>query len=212
MAFVYKITNKTNGKSYIGKTHRSIEKRFKEHISESKRVTSSDRPLYRAILKYGIDNFTISLLEDTDLPEEREIFWIAHYDTYHNGYNATKGADGKPRIDFDKILSEIKENHADKTAIDLSIMYGVDYSYLCYKMKESGLDTSKRRQSKTRKKVKLLDLDIIFESTYEASEYILNANISKSRKTAIADKISKACRKIRKTAFGYNWEFVDIED
>ena len=37
MAFIYTITNAVNGKVYIGKTLRSVEKRWKEHIQESKR-------------------------------------------------------------------------------------------------------------------------------------------------------------------------------
>ena len=37
MAFIYKITNDVNGKVYIGKTLYSVEKRWKEHINDSKR-------------------------------------------------------------------------------------------------------------------------------------------------------------------------------
>lgn len=37
MSYIYKITNMINGKSYIGKTNLSIEKRFKEHCRDSKK-------------------------------------------------------------------------------------------------------------------------------------------------------------------------------
>ena len=37
MAFIYVITNDVNGKRYVGKTNNSIDKRFKEHIKDSKR-------------------------------------------------------------------------------------------------------------------------------------------------------------------------------
>lgn len=37
MAYIYVITNSVNGKQYVGKTNGSIEKRFKEHISDSKK-------------------------------------------------------------------------------------------------------------------------------------------------------------------------------
>lgn len=53
MAFIYKITNLVNGKVYIGKTEETIEKRFRQHLSESNKDRCKNRPLYRAIRKYG---------------------------------------------------------------------------------------------------------------------------------------------------------------
>lgn len=32
MAFIYVITNDINHKQYVGKTNKTVEKRFKEHI------------------------------------------------------------------------------------------------------------------------------------------------------------------------------------
>lgn len=74
MASIYKITNKINNKVYIGKTNNSIQQRFKEHIRDSKK--HSNRPLYRAFNKYGIDNFTISMVEECnpEVAAEREIY------------------------------------------------------------------------------------------------------------------------------------------
>lgn len=53
--------------------------------------------------KYGIEHFTIELIEETDNPEEREQFWIQYYDSYHNGYNATLGGDGKKFLNYNQI-------------------------------------------------------------------------------------------------------------
>ena len=66
MAYIYKIINQINDKCYIGKTEFSIEKRFKEHCQEAFRERSEKRPLYAAIRKYGIENFKIYLIEETD--------------------------------------------------------------------------------------------------------------------------------------------------
>ena len=53
MGFIYKITNKINGKMYIGKTeYDNPIKRWKRHIEDSKRNTDKHRPLYNAINKY----------------------------------------------------------------------------------------------------------------------------------------------------------------
>ena len=39
--------------------------------------------------KYGVENFQIELLEETDIPEEREVFWIEQKGSFKNGYNAS---------------------------------------------------------------------------------------------------------------------------
>ena len=65
-----------NGKVYIGRTDRSVEQRWKEHMANS---TYYDTILYRAIRKYGIDNFYIETLEQNLSHEEaveKEIFYI----------------------------------------------------------------------------------------------------------------------------------------
>ena len=93
MAWIYKITNDINGKQYIGKTYyQNIQERWKEHCKSSRKEECKKRPLYRAINKYGIEHFHIEEVEyvppEVNL-EEREIYWIAQYNTYQNGYNAT---------------------------------------------------------------------------------------------------------------------------
>ena len=57
IGYIYKITNRLNQKAYIGKTIYTVEERWQEHIRDSKRDRCKDRPLYRAMNKYGIENF-----------------------------------------------------------------------------------------------------------------------------------------------------------
>ena len=60
--------------------------------------------------KYGIDNFSFEIIEETDDIESREKYWIQQLNTYgSNGYNATIGGDGKPYIQFTD--NEIIEYH-----------------------------------------------------------------------------------------------------
>ena len=97
MGFIYKITNDINDKVYIGKTIRTLPIRWREHLSDYKEIQETDnRPLYSSMLKYGVNHFTIYEVEECpdELLNEREKFWIAFYDSYENGYNATKGGDG----------------------------------------------------------------------------------------------------------------------
>ena len=104
MFYIYKITNKVNGKVYIGLTTVSVEKRWKNHISASKKCK---RHLYLAMRKYGVDNFKVEVIDETDNLErlgELERKYISEYNsTDHNvGYNNTYGGeknqlDGNPR-------------------------------------------------------------------------------------------------------------------
>lgn len=96
MGKIYKITNNTNGKIYIGKTVMSLSYRWKRHLlCVKKRI---NRHLYDAINRYGENNFSIELIEEcpNDSCNERERFWIACYRSNNRlvGYNMTEGGDG----------------------------------------------------------------------------------------------------------------------
>jgi group I intron endonuclease len=92
---VYKITNKLNGKSYVGITTKSIHERFQAHLDRSVKSRSA---IQKAIKKYGKENFIIeeldSALNKTEL-YEKEVYWIAKLDTFNcYGYNLTIGGGG----------------------------------------------------------------------------------------------------------------------
>ncbi|MCF7859820.1 MAG: GIY-YIG nuclease family protein [Candidatus Cloacimonetes bacterium] len=94
---VYIIRNVVNNKVYIGKTSKSIEIRFKEHLKNAN--TKINRYFYDAINKYGIDNFTIELIIEVNSNEEanlNEKYWINKYKSKEKefGYNMTLGGDG----------------------------------------------------------------------------------------------------------------------
>ena len=58
MGYIYKITNTVNGKSYVGKTEKTIQERWKGHLNNIKKYKDK-LPLYRALDKYGKENFII---------------------------------------------------------------------------------------------------------------------------------------------------------
>jgi group I intron endonuclease len=62
---VYKITNKINNKVYIGITTQGINRRWSEHLY---RFNSGERDhkIYLAMKKYGIENFELSVIDETD--------------------------------------------------------------------------------------------------------------------------------------------------
>lgn len=89
MIGIYKITNKINGKSYIGKSI-NIERRFREHKYIS---SETNKNLVMAYKKYGKENFEFSILEECCERElnEKEIYYIS---TLKPEYNRTTGGDG----------------------------------------------------------------------------------------------------------------------
>ena len=106
MSKIYKITNDINNKIYVGKTIASLERRFKEHCADSTRRDDENRPLYRAMNKYGIEHFSIHLIEECadEDASAREQYWIGFYKSYTEGYNATLGGEGRPYIDISNVL------------------------------------------------------------------------------------------------------------
>ena len=95
---VYKITNLINNKIYIGVTKKDIAIRFKEHVAKSK--TSSRNSLHNAILKYGEESFSISLIESCSKEKafEKEMLLIKEFDLMKCGYNETPGGESGPSI------------------------------------------------------------------------------------------------------------------
>lgn len=89
---IYKITNLVNGKVYIGQSQ-NIERRFRNHksIAFNNLATGYEYPLYKAMRKYGIENFTFEIIEEClvqDL-DDKEKQYILAYDALNQGYNQT---------------------------------------------------------------------------------------------------------------------------
>ncbi len=97
---IYCIINKINNKKYIGLTVKHAKQRFWEHVTKSNNPTYNSL-LHRAIKKYGKENFEITILEDDILENilpEKEIEYIEKYNTYNEGYNLTRGGEGRTGV------------------------------------------------------------------------------------------------------------------
>lgn len=96
MCGIYSITNLSNGKRYIGQSI-DISKRWVEHKRQLKLGVHINKYLQSAVNKYGLDNFSFSIVEETErnLLDDRERFWINALNTFApNGYNLTLGGSG----------------------------------------------------------------------------------------------------------------------
>lgn len=93
---VYKITNSVNNKVYIGITTKSLDYRWRGHLIQLRQ--NNQRTLYRAIQKYGQENFSIEEIDrattekDLGLLEQK---YILQYNSFGSGgYNMCAGGVG----------------------------------------------------------------------------------------------------------------------
>lgn len=97
MATIYKATNTTNGKLYIGFTSHTLEYRWKRHVKRWK--AGEPTILYKAFSKYGPESFRVeSIFESSNreecLEKEKEFIKLFRSHMTQNGYNMTFGGEG----------------------------------------------------------------------------------------------------------------------
>ena len=209
MAYIYQITNDVNGKIYIGKTEFSIERRFKEHCKDRNRRNMENRPLYRAMNKYGIEHFHIELLEETDNPEEREMYWIKEKNSYgKNGYNATLGGDGKRYVDYDLVVEHY--NKIQNMAEVARIMQ-IDRATVSTILKQKGIETLRGEivsAKQTSKQIEQYDLENNYIQTFpSALEAARALGKVSTNSNGASSHITDVCRGKRKSAYGFRWKF-----
>lgn len=203
MAYIYKIENDINKKIYIGKTENSLEKRFQEHCRDAHKNTEEHRPLYAAIKKYGKEHFHISLIEETDDPNERERYWIETLGTFKDGYNATLGGDGVSYIDYDLVISTYRQTkNQEKTAQILGISSTTVRKIIHNYIPNEVLTQVEFTQQFLRKKVAKIDI--------KTNEVLaVYASVSEAeRENGISRHIGAVCKGKRKTAGGYKWMYI----
>lgn len=141
---VYKVFCTVTQKYYIGITIQKFQKRKYDHENDSFNVNSDhyNQHFHRAIRKYGKDSFEWEIIcviksENKEKLIEQlkalEIHYVNKYDSYHNGYNSTKGGDemttnSKP-VD---VYSEDGELIASfDSRLDVSLYYGISQDCVC---------------------------------------------------------------------------------
>lgn len=89
--YIYKVTDNTNGKLYIGCTN-DFEKRKKVHLQLR---PTEDCLFHRMIAEHGKENFSWEVIETVDTQDQaykREQYYIRELNTLHpDGYNMTIG-------------------------------------------------------------------------------------------------------------------------
>lgn len=207
MPYIYKITNKVNGKIYIGKTVLSVQKRWSQHCIDCGKEDKSKRPLYSAMRKYGIESFYVEQVEECpeEILSDRERYWIEYYGSFKNGYNATIGGDGKAYIDRQLVTNLYKEYQNIKTVSELM---GVNYFTVRNILVENHVQIVPHYQPGTG--VIMLDKYNgspikAFSSYIEAATYLVDNGLSSCGLSGLGSHISDVCKGRRKSAAGFKW-------
>jgi group I intron endonuclease len=217
MSYIYKITNDRNGKMYIGKTEYTIEKRFNEHINDSKRERCEKRPLYDAMNKYGVEHFYIEIVEECKDEEAgiREQYWIKELRTYIgfkdcNGYNATLGGDSKKYKEYniDDMIKMYNETHNIKLIAE---KYNLENSHVGKLLKANGvklLSTNEILREKYYKSIYQVELNTLKVLNVFKTRADANLYFGKNRENGtISDAIY--ARRGHHHAYGYDWYYED---
>jgi len=200
---VYKITNKLNNKVYVGQTSRTMKERIKDHKKSNNSLIGKD------IRQFGIDNFSIEILEEVSTREEayrKEIEWIAKCDCLiPKGYNQCKGGKATDGYKYsEEVRHQMSVSRKGKYVGENNPFYGKHHS------EEQRKKWSEQRRGRklteewkrkvglaSMRKVRNVDTGEVFNSIKEACE---KYNLKDTH-------ISRVCRGGRKTTGGYRWEY-----
>ena len=207
---IYKITNDINDKVYVGKTLLTLEERFRQHCNDSQKTLKEKRPLYSAMKKYGIEHFSISLIEKVDILElsNREKYWIQQFNSFHFGYNATLGGEGTQKYSYDEMVQEFISGKLIK---DIADKYGCCVDTISKALALSGIDSFQNARIKNSKQIVAKDLttnEILytFQSETEAAKWLIQTGIAKGKIDNVIAAIGRVANGKRASAYKLKWE------
>ena len=192
-AVIYMWTNKVTGLSYIGQTCHEKD-RISRHVQDSNNPNnkSYNQPFHVAIREYGIKNFEYRVLNSIFCPKVVardwlnywEVFFIAEYRTFENGYNRTKGGSGS----LGHVVSEEAKRKISETNKTRTPVYGIPWNDNHKKAHYSPVIQYDLEGNKVNE----------FENMKEAA---------KSLGKTSTGNISNCCLGNRKIAYGFIWKY-----
>jgi group I intron endonuclease len=226
---IYKITNLVNGKSYIGQTINTFNERYPyggegaERVfnylamREQKSKAYNERLYYnghllKAFRKYGIENFTVEIIDtakNIDELNEKEKYWVNRYNAMENGYNHCEGGNGtkgyNPSEETRKLWSKLRRGvHKGKNNPN----YGGKYQTEETRKKMSLARKGKLTGGLHPKAKAVINLDTleVFSTLTQACEIY---NVSVGNLTNVLQRKKHGKHGTRKQAGGYRWMYYD---
>lgn len=210
---IYKITNNINNKCYIGQTIKTPEERWKEHKQHAFGTHANDvnKSLYKAMRKYGIENFSFEVLQNNietyEQLDKAEIYWIDFYNSFVKGYNETFGGQ-----QYHKILPNeeiIQDYYKTKSARKTALNFGIDHSTVDNILNSNNIPRFSFRQA-AGQKIRVSKNDFIkeFDSVKDCAEWFVENNICKTKNVESARTGLKNAR--AKTGYYYGYLIENI--
>jgi group I intron endonuclease len=210
-SIIYKVTNITNNKCYIGATIQNIENRKKDHINKANKGIGGY--FQEAIATYGVESFNweqIDTASNQNELAEKERKYISKYECINNGYNQNKGGGFRKYVYqydvetgqllniFEDLESASKYVKGNKKSISKACLNDRKTSknyFWSYTMHSGFLGKIDARK----KEIEQYNLDGSLVSVYTSIQQA--SIITKINKSSIA----KCCRGERNKAGGFIW-------
>jgi len=218
---IYKITNISNDKIYIGKSL-LIKYRWKKHLWFLKKGIHVNKHLQSAFVKHGENSFIFDIIEYCNIEEvnDREKYWVSLLDSCNplKGYNKTKGGDGlvATKEIKNKISKSLKgRKHSEERKVNQSkshigIKASNEQKINMSLAQKKHYQENPNRISKLRESLGLPIMQYSLEGIF-ICEFI-SAREAERQTNIDISSITKCCRgKGYKTAGGYIWKYKETK-
>lgn len=212
MAYIYCIKNDVNEKVYVGKTVRTVDVRFKEHIKDANNQRCNSK-LHRAINKYGSKHFYYEVLEQCTEEEsnEREQYYIKKYNSVEKGYNISYGGEGESQVDFAQIENLFLQGYCFKEIANIT---GHTTKTVSQRLRAAGYESpfgpGKVPSNKGKGKVVIFE-NRQFESLTELAKY-LQQNIEVFKNKKISTIIKGLSKNLKQGTKYCGYEFTSFNE
>lgn len=212
MSIIYKITNKVNGKIYVGETNRTLKARWEQHLRRANQKNTTEY-LYSAMRKYGIENFYIEEITQCK-PEERfevETSYIIKFNSLApNGYNLVLSQNGPTPIMIETALQLWRDG---LSIVGISNKLHMSPKTISFYLKTNGVNEKEIKDRRSKNVGKYSSKEVIrydLEGNY-IDEWSSASEAARKLGYNVAS-ICKSCKGNIITYKNYIWQYKESDD